>query len=405
MDKLIDRFNNSSSINAFEERVDRLGQGIKKLFNPNSRHDDPDEKLRDEKMEQIRARHRFQSFAKERPGNHVKWYVDGHDYFYAASELLQSARSCIFIQDWWLSPELYLRRPPSLNESWRLDRILKRKAEAGVKIYVIVYKEVSIGNTMNSLHTKHALEALHPNIACMRHPDHFDGEDVVLFWSHHQKVIVVDDFRACIGGLDLCFGRWDTPSHSLADCHVSDFTHTIWPGQDYNNARVQDFQDVEKWASNQQSRLEVPRMPWHDAHMMIEGPSVLDICQHFVERWNFIYTLKYSKKPGTDGRYELLAFPQIAGEAMVDDPLHPDHEPVTQHPHFAHWSQVGRKFFGVGGGQEVSALPRPDLSPKGNMKVQVVRSCGDWSNGTTTEHSIQNAYIQLIEQAQRFIYM
>jgi phospholipase D1/2 len=39
-----------------------------------------------------------------------------------------------------LSPELYLRRPPSQNELWRLDRILKRKAEAGVKIFVIVYK-------------------------------------------------------------------------------------------------------------------------------------------------------------------------------------------------------------------------------------------------------------------------
>lgn len=28
-------------------------------------------------------------------------YVDGHDYFYAASELLESAKECIFIQDWW----------------------------------------------------------------------------------------------------------------------------------------------------------------------------------------------------------------------------------------------------------------------------------------------------------------
>lgn len=27
---------------------------------------------------------------------------------------------------------------------WRLDKVLKRRAEAGVKIYVIVYKEVVI---------------------------------------------------------------------------------------------------------------------------------------------------------------------------------------------------------------------------------------------------------------------
>jgi len=404
MDKFLDRFQHPSS--EVTDKLERLGEGIKRLFNPNSRHDDPEEKLRDQKLEEIRARHRFQSFAKEREGNHAKWYVDGHDYFYAVSELLESARSCIFIQDWWLSPELYLRRPPAQNELWRLDRILKRKAEAGVKIFVIVYKEVSVSNTMNSLHTKHALEGLHPNIACMRHPDHFDGEDTVLFWSHHQKVIVVDDNTACIGGLDLCFGRWDTSSHSLADCHIADLRKTIWPGQDYNNARVQDFQEVEKWASNQQSRLELPRMPWHDVHMMIQGPAVFDICQHFVERWNFIYNLKYKKKRGTDGRYELLAFPHAPGEGMPDQLSHPDHEPVTQHPYYQQWAQTGRRFLGMEANPQTSTqLPSTNLGPKGNMKVQVVRSCGDWSNGTTTEHSIQNAYIQLIEQAQRFIYI
>ena len=49
-----------------------------------------------------------------------------------------------FLQDWWLTPELYLRRPPAFNEQWRLDRVLKRKAEQGVKVYVVVYKEVSL---------------------------------------------------------------------------------------------------------------------------------------------------------------------------------------------------------------------------------------------------------------------
>jgi phospholipase D1/2 len=38
-----------------------------------------------------------------------------------------------------------MRRPPYFNQEWRLDQILKRKAEAGVKIYVIVYREVEVG--------------------------------------------------------------------------------------------------------------------------------------------------------------------------------------------------------------------------------------------------------------------
>ena len=37
-----------------------------------------------------------------------------------------------------------MRRPPYFNQEWRLDQILKRKAEAGVKIFVIVYREVEV---------------------------------------------------------------------------------------------------------------------------------------------------------------------------------------------------------------------------------------------------------------------
>ena len=124
----------------------------------------------------------------------------------------------------WLSPELYLRRPPSKNEQYRLDRMLQAAAERGVKVNIIVYKEVTqaltrkyitptipkylrsllprdpvtstlsalglatilaslehleVENplisppvTVSSSHTKHALEDLHPNICVFRHPDH-----------------------------------------------------------------------------------------------------------------------------------------------------------------------------------------------------------------------------------------
>ncbi|KNZ57856.1 hypothetical protein VP01_2055g1 [Puccinia sorghi] len=426
-----------------------------------ARHDDPEEKLRDEKLEAIRARHRFQSFAKEREGNLVKWYVDGHDYFYAVSELLDSARSCIFIQDWWSVESRALFASSTRSERTmearshletksrdrcqNLRHCLQRLTFSSSSAYLLelshtelcpsfsrlAHLEVSVSNTMNSLHTKHALEGLHPNIACMRHPDHFDGEDTVLFWvitsskSHcrGQQYGVYRWSRPVLRSLGYIlafFGR--LPYRGLEEDSLARYREVIFdenPGsrmacQDYNNARVQDFQNVEKWASNQQSRLEVPRMPWHDVtatcfsqvHMMIQGPTVFDICQHFVERWNFIYNLKYKKKRGTDGRYELLAFPHVLGQEMPDHPSHPDHEPVTQHPHYQQWAQTGRRFLGMEANPQISTQsPSTNLDPKGNMKVQVVRSCGDWSNGTTTEHSIQNAYIQLIEQAQRFIYM
>ena len=49
---------------------------------------------------------RFISFAHERENCHVKWYVDGKDYFHAVSEALMSAKEEIFIVDLWLTPEL-----------------------------------------------------------------------------------------------------------------------------------------------------------------------------------------------------------------------------------------------------------------------------------------------------------
>jgi phospholipase D1/2 len=110
--------------------------------NPNHRHDEEHEQQTDEKRSAICEINRFKSFAPARAGNRVKWYVDALDYLWAVSVALEQAKEVIYIEDWWLSPELFLRRPPFKTQKWRLDHILKRRAEAGVKIYVIVYKEV-----------------------------------------------------------------------------------------------------------------------------------------------------------------------------------------------------------------------------------------------------------------------
>ncbi len=45
---------------------------------------------------------------------------------------------------------------------------------------------------------------------------HFDGHHPVGA-SHHQKIVVVDDRLAFVGGLDLTSHRWDTPEHRLDD--------------------------------------------------------------------------------------------------------------------------------------------------------------------------------------------
>ncbi|KAL6298141.1 phospholipase D/nuclease [Sparassis latifolia] len=397
----------SRLLDELEHIVDEIPKGLYHaketaigLLNPNRRHDNPQEKQEDMIRAEINGSHRFHSFAAQRHQNFVKWHIDGMDYMYAVSEMLETAREAIFILDWWLTPELYLRRPAAYNYDWRLDRVLKRKAEQGVRIYVVVYKEVTQTMSMSSSHTKHALEDLHPNIACMRHPDHIGSKDDVEFWSHHEKVVVVDNHRACIGGLDLCFGRWDTHTHPLADAHPTNFEATLFPGQDYNNARIVDFQNVQNYVSNGLSVLESPRMPWHDVHMTIAGSAVLDIVQHFVERWNEIKKRKYKN----DDRYDWLALPHDVEVAPQ--------EAVAMHPHRELWHRIGRsfrqRFHRPHWAQYDDYLDDPALYPRppnGTCRVQVVRSVSDWSNGILTERSIQNAYIQLIGEAEHFIYI
>ncbi|ETR97808.1 phospholipase D/nuclease [Trichoderma reesei RUT C-30] len=261
---------------------------------------------------------RYQSFVAPSTGN-IKWFVDGCSYFWAVSEALQRAEESIYILDWWLSPELYLRRPPSRNEQYRLDVMLQAAAERGVKVHIIVYKEVEAALTLNSAHTKHALEKLHPNISVFRHPDHapagydiaseignsfknltnFDlatvskdtlkaiygaADDVVLYWAHHEKLLVVDRNLVFMGGLDMCFGRWDTNSHPIADAHPGNVDNTIFPGQDYNNARIFDFADVGNWEQNQLDRTKSSRMGWSDVALSMNGPIVSDLVTHFVDR-------------------------------------------------------------------------------------------------------------------------
>ncbi|KAI0773032.1 phospholipase D/nuclease [Trametes elegans] len=370
------------------------------ILNPDRRHDDPEEQRADMIRSEIMGGHRFHSFAQQRgPENFVKWHIDGHDYMWAVSELLDSAKEAIFILDWWLTPELYLRRPPAKYPEWRLDRVLKRKAEQGVKIYVVVYKEVVQTMTMSSHHTKETLDALHPNVACMRHPDHIGSKDDVEFWSHHEKVVVVDNHYACIGGLDLCFGRWDTHTHPLADVHPTDPFRTLFPGQDYNNARIMDFKDVPNYVSNGLSAIESARMPWHDVHMTLTGTAVLDIVQHFVERWNEIKKRKYRN----DAHFDWLALPHD----VEDSP----NEAVVRHPHRERWHEIGhhfkhhfRRYLGGGNDGPVDYDGEYPI-PHGTCRVQVVRSVSDWSHGVLTERSIQNAYIELIQQAEHFIYI
>lgn len=68
------------------------------------------------------------SFAPMRTNVKSSWFVDGAGYMSAVADALEAAKEEIFITDWWLSPEIYLKRRILNYENWRLDRLLQKKA-------------------------------------------------------------------------------------------------------------------------------------------------------------------------------------------------------------------------------------------------------------------------------------
>ncbi|XP_057957656.1 phospholipase D zeta 1 isoform X3 [Malania oleifera] len=234
-------------------------------------------------------RHRFGSFAPPRgltdDGSQAQWFVDGRAAFDAIASSIEEAKSEIFICGWWVCPELYLRRPFHSHASSRLDALLEAKAKQGVQIYILLYKEVALALKINSVYSKRKLLSIHENVRVLRYPDHFSSG--VYLWSHHEKLVIVDYQICFIGGLDLCFGRYDTLEHK-----VGDHPPIIWPGKDYYNARESEPNSWEDTVKDELDRTKYPRMPWHDVHCALWGPPCRDIARHFVQRWNYAKVIR-----------------------------------------------------------------------------------------------------------------
>lgn len=64
--------------------------------------------------------------------------MDGAGYMSAVAEAIDNAKEEIFIADWWLSPEIYMKRPAINGDYWRLDRLLKRKAVSALKLFFLL---------------------------------------------------------------------------------------------------------------------------------------------------------------------------------------------------------------------------------------------------------------------------
>uniref|UniRef100_A0A452QLE9 Phospholipase n=1 Tax=Ursus americanus TaxID=9643 RepID=A0A452QLE9_URSAM len=319
--------------------------------------------------------HRHDSYAPPRPGTLARWFVNGAGYFAAVADAILRAQEEIFITDWWLSPEIYLKRPAH-SDDWRLDIMLKKKAEEGVRVSVLLFKEVELALGINSGYSKRALMLLHPNIKVMRHPDQ------VTLWAHHEKLLVVDQVVAFMGGLDLAYGRWDDLHYRLTDLgdpsgpaasqpaplgpdspgHPDlSQNQLFWLGKDYSNLIAKDWVQLDRPFEDFIDRETTPRMPWRDVGVAVHGLPARDLARHFIQRWNFTKTTK--------AKYKIPMYPYLLPKST---------------------STADQLPFTLPGGQCAT--------------VQVLRSVDRWSAGTL-ENSILNAYLHTIRESRHFLYI
>ncbi len=297
------------------------------------------------------SKNRFESFhPQDKTPITANFFIDGAPYYNALLDSLNEAQSEILISDWSLSPEVYLLRGHDGGPHTRLDVVLKKKAAEGVKVNILLWWEifVAVGGAVNSQHVKDVFKD-DKNITVFAHP----VNNIVWKWSHHQKFVVIDRAVAYVGGIDLCFGRYDTQQHTLTDENHLAMT---FPGKDFYNPNVTPCNDLDKPYQENLDRTKQCRMPWHDVQVQLTGVAAAYVARNFVERWN---------KTLSDMN---LASPTIEFD-KAPSPL----------------------------GSKVTGYP---------IQAQVLRSLAEWSGtNATKEQSIFNAYAYLIKNSEHFIYV
>jgi phosphatidylserine/phosphatidylglycerophosphate/cardiolipin synthase-like enzyme/uncharacterized membrane protein YdjX (TVP38/TMEM64 family) len=190
----------------------------------------------------------------------LAFIVDGADFFRAFREAARHARHSLLIIGWDIDSRVDLLRKEGPPRHGRgpdglplalgdfLNSLLKRNRQLHIHVldwdftvvfapdreWMPLYKEEWTAHPR--LHFR--LDDQHPMGAC-----------------HHQKVIVVDDRVAFVGGLDLTRGRWDTTDHLPRDARRKDLEGDSVP------------------------------QPYHDIQMIVEGPVAAAAGDLARDRW------------------------------------------------------------------------------------------------------------------------
>ncbi len=175
-----------------------------------------------------------------REGNDVEVLIDGRSALDAVAEAITMARSHVHIAGWHLTPDFRLRRDDDVPT---LAQLLAELAER-VPVRVLLWAGPPLPAfqpTRSMMKTVQDQLTRGSNVRCV-----LDARERTLH-CHHEKVVIVDDEVAFVGGIDL---------------------------SDLHGDRWDDSRHPPRGATG-----------WHDIATRLRGPIVADVAQHFRDRW------------------------------------------------------------------------------------------------------------------------
>jgi phosphatidylserine/phosphatidylglycerophosphate/cardiolipin synthase-like enzyme len=132
--------------------------------------------------------------------------IDAADYFARLEQVLRQAERSIWILGWDFNSDIYLRPDrPSEQLGELLFSIVEARPDLEIRVLIWSMGPIYSGKSLDLFRDN--TWSTHPRIHL-----HFDSVHP-LRGSHHQKLVVVDEAIAFIGGIDLTARRWDDSRH------------------------------------------------------------------------------------------------------------------------------------------------------------------------------------------------
>ncbi|MEE4377618.1 MAG: phospholipase D-like domain-containing protein [Candidatus Competibacteraceae bacterium] len=182
----------------------------------------------------------------------VSVLVDGAAYFAAFRETVKQAQHSVLIVGWDIDSRTRLLRCPVPDDlpvelGAFLDAVVERRPT--LQVYLLSWDFAALYLQEREWFARFKLQwRTHERF-------HFALDSThAVAGSHHQKIVVVDDAVAFVGGLDLTKRRWDTPARRADDPRRTDTEGERYP-------------------------------PFHDLQMMVDGEAAAALGRLLRKRW------------------------------------------------------------------------------------------------------------------------